>query len=237
MVVLVSLLAGAFFLLGALVAWRARDRGRMEDYSLAVASGSLACVAVIDLAPETMEFAEKLGWPLAIGLVAAGAVVLILLDRALPDHGSSDEEGGAARLGGMALVAVVVHNLPEGAAIYAIATQDLAAGVALAVGVGMHNAPMGMLLYSAMERSRARGIAVLSVAALSPFVGGVIMFALGGVINDTILSGVVCVALGMIAFMLFAELIPTMIRRRNLMRSLIGIAVGVAFVLVGSLFH
>ncbi len=235
MVVLVGLLAGAFFLLGAVVAKHARDRKRMEDYSVAIAFGALACVAAIDLAPEAMEAAEGLGWPLAIGLVVAGAAALILLDRAVPHHHSDDDEGGAARLSGMALVAVVVHNLTEGAAIYAIASQNLSAGIAFAVGVGMHNAPMGMLLYSAVERNRARGITVLAVAALSPFVGGILAFTLGNVLSEAILGGVVCVALGMVAYMLLAELLPTMIQGGNPKRSILGVVIGVVFVSIGSM--
>ena len=236
MPVLVSLLSGLFFLLGALVAWRARDRELMQDYSVAIATGALACVALIDLGPEAIEVAEEIGWPAAIGLVVAGAVVLLLLDRALPGHHDDHEEGASAHLSGMALVAIAVHNLAEGAALYAVASQDLSAGIVLAIGVGMHNAPLGMLLYSSMEQSRAHGIAVLAIAALSPCVGGLLMFALGGVINDAVLGGVVCVALGMIAYILLVELLPTMIRRGNPKRSIVGIIVGVVFVLIGSLF-
>ncbi len=236
MPVLVSLLSGLFFFLGALVAWRARDRERTRDYSIAVAFGALACVAAIDLVPEVLEASEELGWPVAAVLVVVGVVALILLDRALPGHNDEHDDVESAHLSDMALVAITVHNLAEGAAIYAIASQDLSSGVAFAVGVGMHNAPMGMLLYSAMERNRARGIVVLAIAALSPFVGGLLLLALGDVINETVLGGVVCVALGMIAYMLLAELLPTMIRRGNLKRSVIGTAVGVAFVLIGSLF-
>ena len=237
MALLITLLAGAFFLLGAVVAWRAHDHDKLEDYSIAVAFGSLACVVAMDLAPEAVEVAEELGWPLVIGLVVVGVVVLIALDRVLPDHHEGSGEEGTAHISGMALLAVSVHNLAEGASIYAIASQDLSAGLSLAIGVGLHNAPMGMLLYSVMKRSRARGIAVLAIAVLSTFAGGLIMFALGGIIDEAVLDGVVCVALGMVIYLLFAELLPAMLHRGNLKRSLIGIVIGAAFVIVGSLFH
>ena len=233
---LITLIAGAFFLLGALVAWRVKDRTVLEAYSVAVAFGSLALVAATDLLPEAIEIAEELGWPVVLVLVAAGAFALVLLDRVMPDHHDGEGEEGAAHLGAMAVLAVSVHNLAEGAAIFAIASQDVSAGLALALGVGLHNAPMGMLLYSTMEHNRARGIAVLAAASLSTFVGGFIMFALGGVIDDVVMDAVVCVALGMIAYILLAELLPAMVRGGDVKRSVIGVAIGAAFVLTGSLF-
>ena len=137
----------------------------------------------------------------------------------------------------MAVLAVSVHNLAEGAAIFAIASQDVSAGLALALGVGLHNAPMGMLLYSTMEHNRARGIAVLAAASLSTFVGGFIMFTLGGVIDGAVMDGVVCVALGMIAYILLAELLPAMVRGGDVKRTIIGVAIGAAFVLAGMFFE
>ena len=236
MALLTTLLAGAFFLVGAVIAWRVRGSEAVVAFSVAVAFGALACVAVTDLGPEALEAAEELGWPIVIVLVVLGAAVLVVLDRAMPEHHAEEGEEGAVHIVLMALIAVTVHNLAEGAAIFAIASQDLQAGVAMAFGVGLHNVPMGMLLYTAMEGDRARRAVALAVASLSTFAGGLVMFALGGVIDDAIMSGVVCVALGMIAYILFAELLPTMVRGGHVKRSLVGIAIGVAFVLAGMLF-
>ena len=237
MALLTTLFAGAFFLVGAVVAWRARGQQALEDYSIAIAFGSLICVALFDLGPEAVEAAEELGWLTVIALVAVGFAVLFALDRVMPDHHHGDKhEEGAAHIGGMAVLAVFVHNIVEGATIFTIASQDLQSGLMLAFGVGLHNAPMGMLLYSTMEHGRARGIAALTVATLSTFAGGLLMCALGGEIDDAFMSGVVCVALGMIAFILFVELLPAMVRGGNVKRSIIGIAIGAAFVLIGSLF-
>ena len=245
MALAITLLAGAFFLLGAAVAWKARGVRAIGVYSVAVAFGSLACVAAIDLIPEAVEAAEELGPFVTVALVAIGAAILIVLDRVMPDHHTSGESHGhmhnhvhgeteTAHLGSMAVLAISVHNLAEGAAIYTISTIDLSAGLILALGVGLHNAPMGMLLYSSMEGNRARGVAVLAIATLSTFVGGLLMFLLGSALNESIMLGVVCVALGMIAYILLAELLPAMLRSRDPKRSLAGALIGAAFVLVGA---
>lgn len=244
MALLVTLLAGMFFLAGAAVAWRARGTRAIGVYSVAVAFGSLACVAALDLAPEFLEAVEELGWAPTLGLGIAGLAALVLLDRVMPDHHANGEShghihshakgsGAVAHLGAMAVLAVSVHNLAEGAAIFAIASLDLGAGLVLALGVGLHNAPMGMLLYSSMEGNRTQGVAVLAVATLSTFVGGLAMFLLGDLLSESIMLGVVCVALGMIAYILLAELLPSMLRTRDPKRSIAGTLIGAAFVLVG----
>lgn len=227
-----TLIAGAFFLVGAVVAWRARGAHAMVEYSIAVAFGSLACVAALDLVPEALEAAEELSWFAALALVLAGALVLVALDRLMPDHAEGGEDE-VSHIGAMAVLAISVHNLAEGAAIYAIGSQDPAAGLTMALGVGLHNAPMGMLLYSAMEAHRGRGVAILATATLSTFVGGLVMLLLGEFLDEAIMLGVVCVALGMVAYILFAELLPSMVRHRHPKRSLVGIAIGAAFVFAG----
>ena len=255
MALAMTLLAGAFFLVGAAIAWQARGVRAVAVYSMAIAFGSLACVAALDLIPEAAEAGEELGWLTTIALVVGGAVVLVLLDRLLPHshhhhhdehgghgdhggHGSHDDrdeesEGEASHIGIMAVLAVSVHNLAEGAAIFTIASQDLSAGLMLALGVGLHNAPMGMLLYSAMRNGRGWGISVLAAASLSTFVGGLVMALLGGALDEAVTLGVVCVALGMIAYILFAELLPAIIRSGDAKRSIIGAIIGAAFVVAG----
>ncbi|MDO4533962.1 MAG: hypothetical protein Q4C36_09630 [Coriobacteriia bacterium] len=242
MALAITLLAGAFFLLGAAVAWRARGVDKLSVYSMAVAFGSLACVAVLDLLPEAAEGAEELGLPVAIALAVGGVIVLIALDHLLPhdhhhhEHHADDADEEASHIGIMAVLAISVHNLAEGAAIYAIASQDVTAGLLLALGVGLHNAPMGMLLYSAVRSGRGHGAIVLAVAALSTFVGGLVMFLLGNTLDEAVMLGVVCVALGMIVYILFAELLPAMIRSHDVKRCVIGTAIGAAFVLAGMSF-
>ena len=236
MALALTLLVGVFFLLGAIVAWRVGNHETVETYSVSIAFGALACVAIGDLGLEAIEAAEELGCPVVIALVVAGLVVLLLLDRAIPDHHAEDGDEGAAHIGKMAVFAISVHNIAEGAAIFTVASHDLASGAALAVGVGLHNAPLGMLLYSAFEGGRGRGAAVLCAAALSTFVGGLAMSLLGNVLDEAVLAGIVCVALGMIAYILVAELLPAMVRNGNAKRNVLGVLIGAAFVLVGMLF-
>ena len=241
MALAITLLAGLFFLAGAVVAWKARGVSALSVYSIAVAFGSLVCVGALDLLPEAAEAAEELGWPIAIALAVGGILVLIVLDRLLPhdhhhEHHADDADEEASHIGIMAVLAISVHNLAEGAAIYAIASQDVTAGLLLALGVGLHNAPMGMLLYSATKSGRGHGIVVLVAATLSTFVGGLLMFLLGNVLNEAVMLGVVCVALGMIVYILFAELLPAMIRSHDVKRCILGAAIGAAFVLAGMSF-
>lgn len=244
MALLATLLAGSFFVLGALVAWRFRGVQSMSVYSMAIAFGSLACVAGFDMVPEALEAVEEQGLPLALLLIALGAGVLVLLDRLVPDHHAGGEAQGhehghgadeeeVAHIGNMAIVAVSVHNLAEGAAIFTLGTMNLASGLVMALGVGFHNAPMGMLIYSSIEQDRGRGIAMLTMAALSTFIGGLAVFLLGNALTEAMELGVLCVALGMIGYILFAELLPSMVRTGDVKRNLIGVAIGAIIVLIG----
>ena len=98
----VTFILGVFVLAGAAVAGFARDGRRIRDISVAVALGAMAMLLIHELIPEALEEVETLGWPLALVGVAGGIVILVILDRFLPDehHGHAGHGGHSCSHGG-----------------------------------------------------------------------------------------------------------------------------------------
>ena len=112
--------------------------------------------------------------PTALGFIL-GAAVFLIADLCLKHHLS--KEGDGSRGGMTALIAVAVHNLPEGMAVGAIfadllsgaPSSTLAAAMALSVGIAVQNIPEGAIVSiplraRGMKRLSAFGIGVLSGA-------------------------------------------------------------------------
>mgnify|MGYP007101987605 CR=1 FL=1 len=67
--------------------------------------------------------------------------------------------------------------------------------------------------------------------------GGLAMFLINGVIPETVVVYLVCIALGMVAFLLIFELFPALKERSNVKLTVTGVAVGVLFVLASTVLE
>lgn len=228
---IITFILGLFFIAGALVVKVVKDKERLEDFSVAAALGALVFISVFDIIPEIFEIWSGSKLIFAAIFVALGVGILMGLDHFVPDHDSDELEENMVHIGVMTVMALSLHNIVEGMSVYSISSASLSGGISLAVGVGLHNIPMGMLIYSTLDKEKLlKKRIVLSCAAFSTFVGGLLMYLLGEFMNETIECALICVALGMVIYIVFFELLPNVIHAKKWFRSGIGFAVGALIV-------
>ena len=239
MPLLITFALGLFFLVGVIFVKIIKNSEILEEVSIAAAFGALCCIVALDLLPDILEAYRGASVIFAILLTALGLAVLKVLDMFVPDHEAEDPEENLVHIGFMSVIAISIHNIVEGMTVYSIASQSISAGISLGVGVGLHNIPMGMLICTALqdEKKGKKGF-FISAAILSTFIGGFIMFCIQGMMSAHLLDGLVCIALGMVLFIILFELLPSILRtHRHKVRSIVGIAIGVAFVALSLLLE
>ena len=170
--------------LGAGCVFFLKDRmnRRVQRFLLGFAGGVMVAASVWSLIIPAMEQSEHLGklafLPAFIG-VWGGFLFLLLLDKLIPHlHINSDcPEGKTCGLGKstMMVLAVALHNLPEGMAVGVVVagwltgseTISAAAALVLSLGIALQNLPEGAIISmplksAGMSRRRAFGYGVLS---------------------------------------------------------------------------
>ncbi len=228
---IITFVLGLFFIAGALVVKIVKDKERLEDFSVAAALGALVFISVCDIVPEIFEIWSGTKLFLAGLFVLIGVGVLMGLDHFVPDHDSDELEENMVHIGVMTVMALSLHNIVEGMSVYSISATSLSGGISLAVGIGLHNIPMGMLIYSTLDKEKVlKKRIVLSCAAFSTFVGGLLMYLLGEFMNESIECALICVALGMVIYIVFFELLPGIIHAKKWARSTVGFIIGAAIV-------
>lgn len=238
MPLIITLLLGLFFIIGALILKLVKDEHTVSVFSIAAALGALVSIAVSDLIPDILEYYIGKSFVQPFIFTILGVLVLILLDHFVPDHEGADEDENMSHIGFMSVLAISLHNIIEGMTVYSIASQSASSGISLAIGVGLHNIPMGMLIFTALRKEhRIKKIIVMSLATLSTFAGGIIMFLISGALNDAVVSALICIALGMVFYIVFFELIPHIFGHKEYKKSILGIIVGVIFVIASMLFE
>ncbi|MBE6924594.1 MAG: ZIP family metal transporter [Ruminococcaceae bacterium] len=213
------------------------------------ASGVMVAASIWSLIIPAIEQSEHMGklsfLPAFVG-VWAGFLFLLLLDQLIPHlHLNSQKpEGAPSKLGRstMMVLAVALHNLPEGMAVGAVvagcitgnATISAAAMLALAVGIALQNLPEGAIISmplhsNGMKRGRAFGYGVLS-GVVEP-IGAIITILLAELMVP-ILPYMLAFSAGAMLYVVVEELIPEMSEGEHSNVGTIFFAVGFTLMMV-----
>ena len=191
------------------------------------AAGVMVAASVWSLIIPAIDQSEQLGkfafFPAFVG-VWLGFLFLMAMDKVVPHlHiGSECPEGSPCSLGKstMMVLAVALHNLPEGMAVGVVAagwltgneTISFASALALSLGIAMQNLPEGAIISmplksNGMNRGRAFGYGVAS-GIVEP-IGAILTIALASFVVP-ILPYFLAFAAGAMLYVVVEELIPEM---------------------------
>lgn len=131
---------------------------------------------------------------------------------------AGQSEADLQAMGLFTALSIFVHNFPEGLATFVATLADPHAGAALAFAVGLHNIPEGIcvgvpIYYATGSRSKAFLWSFLS--GVSEPIGGLIGYLLlvvasgGQDISPVAYGTMFGIVAGMMAFIVFAELLPS----------------------------
>jgi len=191
------------------------------------AAGVMVAASVWSLIIPAMDQSAHMGklafLPAFVG-VWGGFLFLLLLDRLIPHlHLNSQcPEGTQCNLGKstMMVLAVALHNLPEGMAVGVVAAGWLtgnesisaAAALALSMGIALQNLPEGAIISmplksNGMRRGRAFGYGVIS-GVIEP-IGAILTILLASLVVP-VLPYLLSFAAGAMLYVVVEELIPEM---------------------------
>ncbi|MGM9589554.1 MAG: ZIP family metal transporter [Faecousia sp.] len=222
---------------------------RLQRILTGFAAGVMVAASVWSLIIPAIDQSAHLGklafLPAFIG-VWVGFLFLLALDHFIPHlHINSDcPEGSPCNLGksSMMVIAVALHNLPEGMAVGVVVAGWLAgnsgisaAGVlALSLGIAVQNLPEGAIISmplkaQGMSRSRAFGYGVMS-GIIEP-IGAVLTILLAELIVP-LLPYMLSFAAGSMLYVVVEELIPEMSEGEHSNIGVIFFAVGFSLMMM-----
>ena len=221
--------------------------GNIQRIFTGFAAGVMVAASVWSLLIPAMDMCEEMGklafLPAMTGFLI-GIVFLLFIDSLVPHlHvGSEAPEGHKSSLNrtAMLMLAVTIHNFPEGAACGAIFAGVLSgdgtvtmAG-ALAIGIAIQNFPEGAIISLPLrsegnKRSRSFALGVLS-GAVEP-VGAILAIALASIVTP-ILPYMLAFAAGAMIYVVVEELIPEASEGEHSNLGTIAFAIGFALMMM-----
>jgi zinc transporter, ZIP family len=227
--------------------WLAARRGAWSPSSLAgslaFAAGVMVAISLGSLIPTALVTADVLDTLVAVIVGAA----IILSAHAIPmgglhekhdllpapEHTASTliKSSALRRTSVLTALAIGLHNIPEGAAPFAMTRESLASGALIAAVIALHNIPEGFAISApllAAGGSNLRALGLTSAAAAAEVVGALIVFALPPS-DPTHVALVLAGVAGMMLALSAVELLPTAWQASRAKRPpVMGLAAGIA---------
>lgn len=235
-----TLVLGFFIIIGAFLMHIFENKERFLVISLSMAFGVMASLIFLELLPESFEiFNEKYSSIISIAMILIfsiiGFLILKILDKFIPDH-EDDDEANLIHVGIVSSIAIILHNVIEGMAIYNTFNTSINLGILLSIGVGLHNIPLGMVLSSTFYKSlsnKKKSNVIIFLISTSTFVGGLIMCIFNNVFkNEFIIGLLLSITVGMLVYINIIEILPKLIKSKDKKMIITSIIVGILILFV-----
>lgn len=180
--------------------------------SLAFASGVMFTVSITDLIPESYNLLINIfpKFPAIIYMlifVVSGIIFSMLIDKYIPT------DNNLYRVGVFAMLAIIIHNIPEGIATFMATNTNIMLGISLTIAIALHNIPEGISIsipiYYATN-SKFKAIFYTFISAISEPFGALLTYLfLSNYINDRIMGFLFGIIAGIMIHISMYELLPT----------------------------
>lgn len=236
---IISSFAGLSTLLGGLIVYfKVKDKDKFITFALSFGLSVMISLSVFELLPEGfITLSNKYG--LLIGLLIS--LLLFLLGKFLVTKTSKklallQNKGNLYRVGVLSMVALALHNFPEGIATFMASFNDLSSGISLGIAIMLHNIPEGISIsvpiYYATGNKK-RGVLYSFISGLAEPVGALLAYiCLKNFINDALVAMVLIIVAGIMITLSIDEMLPEVNSYNKKKESYIGLISGLILVII-----
>lgn len=220
---LLPIMAGLSTLIGTLPIFiKFKNRDKIVMNSLAFAAGVMITVSLTDLLPEAFHELSNIFKTIpnilfCLIFFVLGVIGSMTIDALLPDNHTKGNK--LYKIGIISMLAIILHNIPEGVATYMATSSNIKLGIALTLAIAFHNIPEGIsisvpIYYASNSRSKAFNYTLIS--ALSEPLGALMAYIfLSKYINSFILGILFAFIAGIMIHISVYELLPGSLKYHN----------------------
>ncbi len=236
-----SFLAGLATVIGGLVIFFKFKEENIDKFIVGALSFSLAImigISVTDLIPESTYILLK-HWGISKGIIYSlgaflmGIIGIKYLNKIITHLEAKND---LYKLGILNMIALILHNFPEGIATFMSTYKNLDLGIKLTVAIAMHNIPEGIAIavpiYYA-TKSKKSALFKTFLSGIAEPLGAIIAFIfLSKYISNSLIS-LILILVGGIMITLAIEVIYPKVQKYNMKNmTFIGVLLGVMMLVI-----
>ena len=239
---LISSFAGISTLLGGLVVYfKFKDKNSFIAFALSFSLSVMISLSIFELLPDSfITLSSRFG--LLVGIIFTTVMFLVgkfLVTKINKKFALLQNKDNLYRVGLLSMIALMLHNFPEGIATFMASYNDLSAGISLGIAIMLHNIPEGISIsvpiYYATG-SKKRGVIYSLISGLAEPLGAILAFiVLKNYINDITIALVLVIVAGIMITISINEMLPEVNSYNKKNISILGMIIGVILVIVNLL--
>ena len=228
---LLTLIAGLSTGIGSAIAFFAKKTNtKFLAVSLGFSAGVMIYISFVELFPSSKlllmaELGSKAGFWINVAAFFTGILFIATIDKLVPENINPHEarcmdgvtpckkpEEALMRTGTFTALAIGIHNLPEGLAVFFTATQSLDLAIPIVIAIAIHNIPEGIAvsvpIYFATG-SKRKAFKYSFLSGLAEPIGAIVGYLLlMPFMNDTTYGFILGAVSGIMVFISLDELLP-----------------------------
>ena len=216
---LLTTIAGMSTMIGSLfIFFKFKNKEKFIAGSLSFAAGVMMTVSITDLVPESIIYLTKnmpyLAPFISIIFMIIGIILSMIIEHFIPKYETNNNKNiSLFRVGIISMLAIIIHNIPEGIATFIATNSNISLGISLTIAIALHNIPEGISISIPIycsSNNKLKAFLYTFISALSEPFGAIITYLfLARFINNTIMGILFSIIAGIMLHISLCELLPT----------------------------
>lgn len=244
--ILISTIAGLSTVIGGLVVFLNIKQEKIDEFITFCLSFSLSvmiCISITDLIPSpsrvvVSRYGLLLGSIILIGVFLLGMFIVNVVNKKIEEI--SNRSSNLYKVGILSMIALMLHNFPEGIATFMSAYQDINLGINLGFAIMMHNIPEGIsiavpIYYSTGSKKKA--LKNTFVSGLAEPIGAIVAFIfLSKYINELSIALILILVAGIMITLAINKLLPEALNYNKDRYIYLGMITGAIIMIINHFF-
>lgn len=161
---IISLIAGLSTLIGCIFIYiKPKNANNFIGISLSFSATIMILISILELIPKGFFNLKNIHGDFyavisLIIMILIGYIINILINKKISKN--KHNESNLYKVGILSMIALIIHNIPEGILTFLTSTVDVKLGIKLSIAIMLHNIPEGIaiavpLYYSTNSKSKA----------------------------------------------------------------------------------
>lgn len=203
---LVTSIAGLSTVIGTIpIFFKIKNIDKLINISLAFSSGVMASVSIFSLLPESYNYLRSI--LLLIFFILIGIFFTIILNKIFKYI-----DNKLYKLGIISMIALIIHNIPEGILTFSTTTTNVYLGLSLALSIMFHNIPEGISISVPIyfsTKSKKKAFLYTLISGFSEVIGALFTYLfLYKYINNNFIGFILSITTGIMLYISLFELLP-----------------------------
>lgn len=234
---LLSFIAGLSTLIGCIfIFFKIKKVGEFICFSLSFSMTIMILVSIFDLMPNSIniiynEYGKIYGIIFIILTFLLGYLTISKINSKISSNNNS-----LYKIGILSMLSLMLHNFPEGIAVFISAVNDFKIGIKLAIAIILHNIPEGISIAVPLYyggKSRGSAIKLTFISGIAEPIGALLSYIfLRNIINEIFLSFILLFVSGLMISLSINDIYNEIKKYHNLKYRYYGYILGIILFLL-----